>query len=514
MNHMTITPKVFSPLLKKNPQGPLLLDASGLRKAFGGHVVINDLSVQLCRGEVVLLRGPNGSGKTTLLNILTGNVEPDSGSIHIHINGTTEHFRFPRPWWKQLNPFDHFAPERVAREGIGRTWQDIRLFSTQSLEENVAVAAPHQLGENPFNALFHFLKVNRQEKENLVLSQKALAHLGLGDRTRSSADRISLGQSKRVAIARAIRAGAKVLFLDEPLAGLDVDGVNDIIELIRGIAGAGNLTLVIIEHVLNIPRILDFATTVWTLRGGKIKSESPGTVRNDYNGGSSAVDSIVKEWSTAANPPKTETLTLKGGALLNIVGNKTGQQPLLEVRDLAVYRGKRPVIGEKLNNGKLRGLSFKVYEGQLAVLKAPNGWGKTTLFKAISGLIPAKQGGVFLNGKPISNLPPWERVREGLSFLQAQDNVFPNLTVSESLRLAQRDCIFPDGLPADKKVSALSGGQKQALALNCTAGHHKEMVVLMDEPFSNFDRTNTGILVKWINDTLKYGACVLALPYI
>jgi ABC-type branched-subunit amino acid transport system ATPase component len=235
---------VFSSLLKKDAHEQLLLDASGLSKAFGGHVVLNDLSVRLCRSEVVLLRGPNGSGKTTLLNILTGNVEPDYGSIHLHINGTAEHFRFPRSWWKELNPFDHFTPERVAEEGIGRTWQDIRLFSTQSLEENVAVAAPHQQGEKPFNALFRFLKTNRQDKENLELSRKLLAKFGLGERTRSSADRISLGQSKRVAIARAIQAGAKVLFLDEPLAGLDAEGVNDIIDLLRSLAGSGNLTLI------------------------------------------------------------------------------------------------------------------------------------------------------------------------------------------------------------------------------------------------------------------------------
>lgn len=90
----------------------------------------------------MLLRGNNGSGKTTLLNILSGNLEPDEGSIHLQVNGASEHFKFPRRWWENLNPFDHFTPERVAREGVGRTWQDVRLFNSMTLAENIAVASP------------------------------------------------------------------------------------------------------------------------------------------------------------------------------------------------------------------------------------------------------------------------------------------------------------------------------------------------------------------------------------
>jgi branched-chain amino acid transport system ATP-binding protein len=356
------------------------------------------------------------------------------------------------------------------------------------------------------------MKVNRQEKINLALSRKLLADLGLGDRTASSADRISLGQSKRVAIARAVQAGAKVLFLDEPLAGLDADGVNDIIDLLHGIARSENLTLVIVEHVMNIPRILDIATTVWTLREGKIIVESPKDVRPDYNSDSVAIESLKKICSTDAK--KTETFTLPGGAVLNIFGDKTGDQPLLEVKELVVYRGKRLVIGETVKDNEIRGLSFRLYKGQLAILQAPNGWGKTTLFQAISGVIPVKKGEVFIKGKCLSNMPPWDRLREGLSFLQAQNNVFPNLTVSESLFLAGCENIFKDGLPADKKVSDLSGGQRQAVALNCAAAHSKELVALMDEPFSNFDQTNSTILVNWIKKTIDNGICFIALPYL
>ena len=93
-----------------------VLSVKGLKKSFGGQVILDDISLDLKRGEVVLLRGENGSGKTTLVNILTGNLEPDKGELHLNINGNKELFSFPRRWWKEVNPFDHFTPERLVSE--------------------------------------------------------------------------------------------------------------------------------------------------------------------------------------------------------------------------------------------------------------------------------------------------------------------------------------------------------------------------------------------------------------
>ncbi|MEW8052322.1 MAG: ATP-binding cassette domain-containing protein, partial [Candidatus Thiodiazotropha sp.] len=129
--------------------------AGGLRKSFGGQVVLNGADFELHEGQVVLLRGANGSGKTTLLNMLTGHIEPDAGTIELRTNGAIEHFRFPRKWWQELNPWDHFLPERVARAGVGRSWQDTRLFSTLTLCDNIVVAGPEDRhGHNPVHILF------------------------------------------------------------------------------------------------------------------------------------------------------------------------------------------------------------------------------------------------------------------------------------------------------------------------------------------------------------------------
>src|SRR5439155_9932234 len=137
------------------------------------------LDLTLHEGEVVLLRGENGSGKTTLLNILTGNLEPDAGTIHYLADNSPRSYRFPRRWWQELNPFDHFTPEFVAREGIGRTWQDVRLFNAQSLRDNIAVAAPENAGTNPICALLSPARTRKCEAQICHEADALLAPLGL-----------------------------------------------------------------------------------------------------------------------------------------------------------------------------------------------------------------------------------------------------------------------------------------------------------------------------------------------
>jgi ABC-type branched-subunit amino acid transport system ATPase component len=486
----------------------VLLRVQDLHKRFGGQTVLNRVSVELGAGEVVLLRGANGSGKTTLLNILTGNLEPDAGAIELRTNGVSEVFRYPRRWWN-LN--SRLTPEQVAQAGIGRTWQDIRLFSTQNLLDNIACAAPNQLGENPAWALLRRSAVQEQEKRNINNSQAMLWDLGLADRETSSADKVSLGQSKRVAIARAIQAGARILFLDEPLSGLDGAGIAEVMAMLNYLAKEHNVTLVIVEHVLNIPRILDLATTVWTLEDGNITVESPEQVRYEVIKTSS---SSFPNWINilAGETGKILHQTLTGGAVLSTIvdSEHPTSSVALSVEDLVVYRGKRLVIGETDKNGEMRGLSFKLYKGQINILQAPNGWGKTTLMEAIAGLIPIHQGSIQIDGQSIEALPPWERVKLGLSLLQSRDHTCLNLTVREALNLARVHKV-PHHVSnlLSKKVSNLSGGERQKLAFYCAIPQGEYL--LMDEPFSALDNNSIFRCIQQLN-SFKTTACLIAIP--
>jgi ABC-type branched-subunit amino acid transport system ATPase component len=472
-----------------NDADPWVLRATGVQKSFDGNTVLRNVSLELRRGEVVVLRGDNGSGKTTLLNILTGSLEPDQGLIRLCANGTSECFRFPRKWWHDINPLDHFTPERMAAEAVGRTWQDVRLFGGQDLVENVALATPHQIGENPATVLLNYKRVVSCDHKNRQAARSLLERLELGTRSASSPAAISLGQSKRVAIARAIQAGARILFLDEPLAGLDEPGIGQVVALLQDLVATGELTLVIVEHVFHIPRILSFATRVWTLSHGEVLSETPECVSRELMEGARDEDTL--EWlNRTAGPNGTvRTVALPGGASLSIVSTPKEEDtiPILDIAGVEVRRGDRVVIGSGTKDSD-GGLSLSLRAGELAVLHAPNGWGKTTLLETIAGLLTPSSGQIKFDGRCLASANIWERSRLGVRLVRAQDQLFPNLTVAENLTLSravQHDSKI-DGL-LDRRMSALSGGERQQVALAGALGGSTPRLLLLDEPFGMLD---------------------------
>jgi ABC-type branched-subunit amino acid transport system ATPase component len=490
MTSLTLS-RAFALSLETTTTSPVILRTHSISKAFGGQKVLSDVSLQLRRGEVVLLRGDNGSGKTTLLNTLSGNLEPDSGTIELSADGTEERFTFPRRWWKTLNPFDHFTPDRVAREGVGRTWQEIRLFSTMNLHNNIAVASPGQLGENPLLALVKNSAVRKQENDNLSIAQDMLTQLGLGTRGTAAADRISLGQSKRVAISRAVRAGGQILFLDEPLAGLDGAGISQVLRMLEVLVRDQNITLIIVEHVFNIPLLLTWATTVWTLKRGRIEVQAPEAVQEEVQ---SDIGTGLRSWITeiAGTDGRINDRPVVGGAMLSTVV-PSGRQPgnvVLEVSDLVVYRGNRLIIGHD-HDGRTEGLSFSLREGDVALLQAPNGWGKSTLLEAIAGLTPISSGEIRLRGRSIKSMTPWARAESGLTLLQSRNHAFPNLTVKEALNLTGH-VELPDNLHRllARKMSDLSGGEKQKVAIYSSLRMDQSRVRLFDEPLGMLDRAS------------------------
>lgn len=494
------------------PVPDVILRTREVNKAFGGLRVLNSVSLELHRGEVILLRGDNGSGKTTLLNILTGNLKPDSGLIELSIDRVNKRFAFPRAWWRELNAFDPFSPERMANDGIGRTWQDIRLFSTQNILDNIAVASPKQLGENPIWTVLRPSKVHHQEETNLRAVRDVLQSLGLDNRATSSADRISLGQAKRVAIARAVRAGAKILLLDEPLAGLDNQGIRQVLSLLKELVENYQITLVIVEHVFHFPRLLKIVNTVWTLGMGQLMVQTPSEVRAEF--ARTAGDGLRNWMASLAGGTEIADRQLNSGAVLSSFvprGLHRGK-PLLEVENLVVCRGGRLVIGQD-QDGQIEGLSFVIHEGEIAVLHAPNGWGKTTLLEALTGLLKISSGTIKLKGRRIESMAPWNRAELGMSMLQARNQIFSNLTVAETLRLTGVNRIPKELEPnLRRKMSSLSGGQKQRVAIACAVETGRDTVLLLDEPFSALDANTIKIITNLLLMRLQEIPILLATP--
>jgi len=496
-------------------EGCVQLRASGLKLAFGGQVVLDGINLELRQGEVVLLRGENGSGKTTLLNILTGNLEPDSGTIDYLADGTPRTFSFPRRWWQDLNPWDHFRPEFVAKEGIGRTWQDVRLFG-----DNIAVAEPGHPGENPLVALIAPGIAKRREVDLNRQADTMLARLGLAGRESSSADMISLGQSKRVAIARAVAAGAKILFLDEPLAGLDRQGINDVLSLLKSLRDEQQLTLVIVEHVFNFVHLNDLVDTHWMLEGGRIDINRGTTISNADEIDGIPVTIAPPAWFSqiAGSPDHAESEPLPRGAILTRIRRPERSRPdaetVLEIKDLIVRRGPRTVIGLDSHNDST-GFNLTLHEGEIAILQAPNGWGKSTLFDAICGNAPASGGSILLNGDAIESTPTWFRARSGLFPTPSAAKLFPSLKVSEAARLSPNfQASQPSALPfAERTVSSLSGGEKQRTLLRLALPKpDKPGLVLLDEPFAMLDDHATRQAVDALITLHPGHAILLLLP--
>jgi len=495
------------------------LRSCGLRKVFGGQVVLDGIDLELHRGEVVLLRGENGSGKTTLLNILTGNLEPDSGTIEYLADDTPRSYRFPRRWWQELNPWDHFRPEFVAQEGIGRTWQDVRLFHSLSLRNNIAVAEPDSPGENPLIALLAPARANRRESELNTQADAMLARLGLAGRESSSGDMVSLGQSKRVAIARAVAAGARILFLDEPLAGLDRQGITDVLTLLESLVREEKLTLVIVEHVFNQPHLHGVVTTDWLLDNGKLHRYGTQPTQSANRNPQSATQSRPA-WFSLLGGDDADVIgePLPRGALLTRIRrpDRWGRESkaVIEIKDLVLKRGLRTVIGLDAN-GDTTGFNLTLHEGEIAILQAPNGWGKSTLFDAICGNAPSTSGTIALNGSPLQTTPPWGRAQTGLAASPSAASLFPSLKVSEVARLA-RHCHSGDSgsIPFSQRTfSSLSGGEKQRTLLRMTMPvSSKPQLVLLDEPFAMLDSLATENAVEELLRIHPGHAIVLLVP--
>lgn len=475
---------------------PVLVRFDGLQKSFGGQTVLDGISGEIRQGEVILLRGENGSGKTTLLNILTGCLEPDRGIIEFSPHGGVreEAIHFPRPWHQELNPFQHFTPERVARLGIGRTWQDIRLFPSLDLADNIAAASTDS-DESPWAALFRPHHNREISNQNRLTAAKSLATLGLTGREHSFADKVSLGQSKRVALARALQAKARILFLDEPLAGLDADGIRDVIAHLRSLASEHSLTIVIIEHVLNIPRLLDFVTTVWTLKNGTLAESKTEVVKREPASAQTAASihdlirhAVGREVPVTKQPmPQEAMLTTYW---LSTSEGEPEPRYTLEVSGLVIHRGVRCMFPD--------GLSLRLPHATVSVLEAPNGWGKSTLALAIAGFISQQSGNLTLDSKAMSS-SPWGRVRAGVAICPSTDKLFSNLHPREHYRLAEADDGSVNKLSHRALTGEYSGGQKQSLLLDVFTASPKRVAIL-DEPLSQLDQTEvTRQVVRVIN---------------
>ena len=236
------------------PRRPPSVEVRDVALAFGGQAVLDGVTIDLRSGETVLLRGGNGSGKTALLNLLCGYLSPDAGSVRLELGGA------------RIDPV-RVAPERLARLGVGRLWQDIRLFPTMTVLDNVLAATPRLPGGWPL--LAHYVRPVAVRDEQEARAVEHLRRVGMAARAHSSCDMLSVGQMKRVALARLLQMEARLLLLDEPFAGLDAAAIAALAEDLERVRDDGDRTVLVVEHrgdALAVDR-------TWTMRDGSIRED-------------------------------------------------------------------------------------------------------------------------------------------------------------------------------------------------------------------------------------------------
>lgn len=224
-----------------------LLEVTGLTKTFGGVRALHQVSFTVEPGIVYSVIGPNGAGKTTLFNLITGVYTPCEGEIRLGGELVTG-----------------WAPHRLAAMGVARTFQSMQVCMNMSALENVMLGAHLQLDTNLFKSLIHAPQLIARDRALREEAREIMAFVGLADYHEASADSMPYGALKRLEIARALAAHPKILFLDEPAAGLNPSETEAIDALVRKVADSG-VTAVLVEHdmkmVMNISErilVLDY----------------------------------------------------------------------------------------------------------------------------------------------------------------------------------------------------------------------------------------------------------------
>jgi branched-chain amino acid transport system ATP-binding protein len=240
---------------------PIII-ARGVTRRFGGLVALDSIDLDVPRGVVQAIIGPNGSGKTTLLNALSGASHADSGSIRI---GGEEIFRL--------------KPHRIARLGLARTFQTIRIFDNLSVIENVKVAAACNSPTSLFNIVTSNARQKHSEAEIDRGAREALATVGLAGRANDRATQLPYAQQRLLEIARALASRPNVLLLDEPAAGMNMTESMTLLETIARLKSSG-ITILLVEH--NVRLVMGISDRVMVLDfGKKIAEGSPSEVQRN-----------------------------------------------------------------------------------------------------------------------------------------------------------------------------------------------------------------------------------------
>ncbi len=441
-----------------DPAKPILT-VSGLHRRFGSLVVAADLDLQVYPYQLHSFIGPNGAGKTTFFNMLTGLLKPNAGTILFDGHDITT-----------------LPVHRRIRLGLSRSFQILSVFRNLTAFENVRVAvqAQDRRAWGLWRDAYGYADINAR-------TWSLLAAVGLQDRAAEPCANLAHGEQRLLEIAISLATRAKLLLLDEPLAGLAEADRQVVGRLIRQLADTHAVLL--IEH--DIDRVLALSDRITVLHQGRLIADGkPAAVA----GNPDVVTAYLGAERIVTPPAPTEAERQAHAA----------RKPLLVIDQLrAGYAGS--VV--------LEDLSLLVHEGEAVALLGRNGVGKTTTLRAITGTVRSSSGTIVLDGADVTHAKSYEINQRGISLVPEGRRLFPNLTVLDNLRLATRPggasleeiyTLFPKlRLLQRSRAESLSGGERQMLAI-ARALMVPARLILLDEPFEGL----APAIVKEVMDAL------------
>jgi branched-chain amino acid transport system ATP-binding protein len=251
------------------PDDQILVKARGVTKRFGGLLAVNSVDFDIPRTSIVSLIGPNGAGKTTFFNMITGAYTPTEGEISfdgqpiVYVKG---------------NKIRSRKPHEVTKMGIGRTFQNIRLFGTMSALDNVRTGIHVHLRSHWWDSILRTPTMLHEEQGSVDEGMRLLELVGLEERADTWARNLPYGDQRRLEIARALGTRPKLLLLDEPTAGMNASETREMTDFIRRLRGELGLTVLLIEHDMRV--VMGISDRVTVLDHGEVIAEgSPADVR-------------------------------------------------------------------------------------------------------------------------------------------------------------------------------------------------------------------------------------------